>query len=254
MSLYFCDLHVHSCLSPCGDDDMTPGNIVGMSCLNGLQIVALTDHNSVKNCASFYKIAKTHGIIPVAGVEITTSEDVHAVCLFRTLEDALDFGNLIESRRIPIENDPEIFGRQLIIDENDEISGEEKYLLINAINISLDELYDEVTARGGVCYPAHIDRSANGMIAMLGDFPPEPHFTAFELNDIASLEDCLNKFPIISERGLRHVASSDAHYLTDISEKGFAIELDDEPYSSDRVRNRLIDYLLSTSSGGNKNG
>ena len=64
MSRYYCDLHIHSCLSPCGDDDMTPGNIVGMACLNGLQIVALTDHNSVKNCPAFYKIAKKHGIIP----------------------------------------------------------------------------------------------------------------------------------------------------------------------------------------------
>ena len=79
MSLYHCDLHIHSCLSPCGDNDMTPGNIVGMSLLNGLQIVALTDHNSVKNCPAFFKIAKANGIIPVAGMELTTSEDVHAV-------------------------------------------------------------------------------------------------------------------------------------------------------------------------------
>ena len=244
MSRYLCDLHIHSCLSPCGDDDMTPGNIVGMALLNGLQIVALTDHNSVKNCPAFFKIAKTHGIIPVAGVELTTAEDVHAVCLFRTLEDAMSFGELIESRRIRIKNDATIFGRQLIVDENDEPCGEEPDLLINAVNLSLDEAYDEVTARGGVCYPAHIDRSSNGIISMLGDFPPEPRFSAFELNDIASLEDSLAKFPILKERRLVHVASSDAHYLTDISEEGFPIEIADEPYSSQRVRDGLIDYLL----------
>ena len=244
MSRYLCDLHIHSCLSPCGDDDMTPGNIVGMALLNGLQIVALTDHNSVKNCPAFFKIAKAHGIIPVAGVELTTAEDVHAVCLFRTLEDAMSFGELIESRRIRIKNDATIFGRQLIVDENDEPCGEEPDLLINAVNLSLDEAYDEVTARGGVCYPAHIDRSSNGIISMLGDFPPEPGFSAFELNDIASLEDSLAKFPILKERSLVHVASSDAHYLTDISETGFPIEIADEPYSSQRVRDGLIDYLL----------
>ena len=244
MSRYLCDLHIHSCLSPCGDDDMTPGNIVGMALLNGLQIVALTDHNSVKNCPTFFKIAKAHGMIPVAGVELTTAEDVHAVCLFRTLEDAMSFGELIESRRIRIKNDATIFGRQLIVDENDEPCGEEPDLLINAVNLSLDEAYDEVTARGGVCYPAHIDRSSNGIISMLGDFPPEPGFSAFELNDIASLEDSLAKFPILKERGLVHVASSDAHYLTDISETGFPIEIADEPYSSQRVRDGLIDYLL----------
>ncbi|MBR2459973.1 MAG: PHP domain-containing protein [Clostridia bacterium] len=244
MSLYRCDLHIHSCLSPCGDDDMTPANIVGMAMLNGLQVIALTDHNTTKNCPAFFKLAKGYGLIPVAGVELTTNEDVHAVCLFRDLETAMEFGRFIEGRRVQIKNNPDIFGRQIIMDENDEKSGEEEFLLINAVNISLDEAHEEVARRGGVCFPAHIDRSSNGIIAMLGDFPPEPRFTAFELNDIASLEDCLSRFPIIGERGLVHVASSDAHYLTDISETGFGIELDDEPYSSDRVRNALIDYLL----------
>ena len=243
MSKYFYDLHIHSCLSPCADDDMTPGNIAGMATLKGLNILALTDHNSCKNCPAFFKIAKAHGIIPVAGVELTTAEDIHAVCLFRTLEDAMSFGALIEDRRIRIKNDATIFGRQLIVDENDEPCGEEPDLLINAVNLSLDEAYEEVTARGGVCYPAHIDRSSNGIISMLGDFPPEPGFSAFELNDIASLDDSLAKFPILKERNLVHVASSDAHYLTDISETGFPIEIADEPYSSQRVRDGLIDYL-----------
>lgn len=177
MTLYRCDLHIHSCLSPCGDDDMTPANIVGMATLNGLQIVALTDHNSLKNCPAFFKLAKAYGLIPVAGVELTTSEDVHAVCLFRDLESAMEFDRFIESRRIPIKNEPDIFGNQIIMDENDEKCGEEEYLLINAVNLSLDEAYYEVTRRGGACFPAHIDRSSNGIIAMLGDFPPEPHFT-----------------------------------------------------------------------------
>lgn len=254
MSRYRCDLHLHSCLSPCGDDDMTPGNIAGMAVLNGLQIVALTDHNSTRNCPAFFRIAKDYGLIPVAGVELTTSEDVHAVCLFRDLEAAMAFGEFVESRRMQIKNEPEIFGNQIITDENDEKCGDEEFLLINAVNISLDEAHKEVTRRGGVCFPAHIDRSANGIIAMLGDFPPEPHFTAFELNDISSLDEALARFPIITERGLVHVASSDAHYLTDISENGFEIELDDEPYSSSGVRNALIDYLLGKGKEGNGNG
>jgi hypothetical protein len=84
---------------------------------------------------------------------------------------------------------------------------------------------------------------------MLGDFPPEPAFTAFELNDPSSLNDSLARFSVLRERGLVHTVSSDAHYLTDISEEGFAVELDDEPYSSDRVRNCLIDYLLGLDKG-----
>lgn len=246
MSRYLTDLHIHSCLSPCGDDDMTPGNIAGMAVLNGLQIVALTDHNTAKNCPAFFRAAKGYGLIPIAGMELTTAEDIHVVCLFRTLEDALDFDRFVETRRFPIKNKPAIFGRQLLIGENDEIVGEEEILLINAVNISIEEAHREVSSRGGVCYPAHIDRSANGIIAMLGDFPPDPHFTAFELNDAASLDDMKQRHPIVSERQLVHVAASDAHYLTDIAEDGFPLELDDEPYSSALVTNRLIDHLLKT--------
>ena len=244
MSLYRCDLHLHSCLSPCGDEDMTPGNIVGMSLLNGLQIVALTDHNSTKNCPAFFKIAKANGIIPVAGMELTTAEDVHALCLFRDLESAMVFGEYVDAHRFKIQNQPEIFGHQSITDENDEVIGEEPYLLLNASYLSLEEAFAEVKKRGGVCYPAHIDRASNGIIAMLGDFPPDPHFTAFELRDATKLGECLEKHPVLAERELTCVVSSDAHYLIDIAEEGFAVELDDEPYSSQRVRDKLIDYLL----------
>ena len=82
---YYYDLHIHSCLSPCGDNDMTPDSIAGMGELNGLDIMALTDHNTLKNCPAFFKAAYRHGIIPVAGTELTTAEDIHAVCLFATL-------------------------------------------------------------------------------------------------------------------------------------------------------------------------
>ncbi|MBO5842165.1 MAG: phosphoesterase, partial [Clostridia bacterium] len=202
-----------------------------------------------KNCPAFFGIARAHGIIPVAGMELTTAEDVHAVCLFRDLESAMAFGDYVDGHRFKIKNEPDIFGRQLIVDEEDEVCGEEEYLLINASYLSLEDAYREVTARGGVCYPAHIDRSSSGIISMLGDFPPDPHFTAFELNDIASLERCLDDYPVLRERGLTYIASSDAHYLTDIAEEGFAVELDDEPYSSQLVRDRLIDYLLGKTRG-----
>lgn len=242
MSTYKCDLHIHSCLSPCGDDDMTPANIVGMAQLNGLNIVALTDHNTSKNCPAFFIQARAQGLIPVAGMELTTSEDIHVVCLFPTLEDAMDFDVFVEKHRFPFPNNPDIFGHQYIMNENDQIIGEDEFLLINASDISLEEAFSEVRKRNGVCYPAHIDRQSNGIIAVLGTFPPEPHYTAYELNSADSLEEYMERFPMI--RSLSRTVSSDAHYLWDISEDGFNIELDDEPYSSARVRQKLIDYLL----------
>jgi len=98
-----------------------------------------------------------------------------------------------------------------------------------------------VKSLGGVCYPAHIDRMSNGVIAMLGTFPEEPKFTAYELNGADSEAEYRERFPIIKD--LVHTVSSDAHYLWDISEEGFVISIDDEPYSSALVRNKLIDYL-----------
>ena len=250
MTDYYCDLHVHSCLSPCGDDDMTPANIAGMAALNGLNIVALTDHNSSRNCPAFFEAAKRNGIIPVAGMELTTAEDIHVVCLFRTLDDALAFNDLVDGRRMKIKNRPEIFGNQRIMDSEDGIIGEEEDLLINAADISLDEAFRQVLARGGVAYPAHIDRQSNGIVETLGTFPPEPAFTAYELNDAASEEEYRRRFPILE--GLTRAVSSDAHYLWDIAEAKFSIPLDDEPYSSALVRERLIDCLLGK--GGRTHG
>ncbi len=244
MSKFYCDLHIHSCLSPCGDDDMTPGNIAGMAMLNGLQIVALTDHNSSKNCPAFFAQAKKLGIIPVAGMELTTSEDIHVVCLFRTLEDALGFDEYVTARRTKIKNKPAIFGHQYITDANDEPVGEVEELLLNASDLSLEDAFVAVGKFGGACFPAHIDRPSNGIIATLGDFPPEPAFRAYELNRAESFEEYREKYPVI--KSLIHTVSSDAHYLENIAQAEFAIELCDEPYSSQIMRDRLIDYLNLT--------
>ncbi len=246
MNRYFCDLHIHSCLSPCGDRDSTPANIAGMAALNGLNIVALTDHNTSKNCPAFFVHAKARGLIPVAGMELTTSEDVHVICLFRTLEDAMEFDSFVDGRRIKVKNRPEIFGDQFIMDENDEKCGEDGYLLINATDLSIDEAFDEVAKRNGACYPAHIDRQANGIVSTLGTFPESPAFSCYELNDDGNDGEYRERFPVLSR--LRKVVSSDAHYLWNISEAQFAIELDDEPYSSQLVRDRLIDYLQGKTS------
>lgn len=241
MSSFFYDLHVHSCLSPCGDDDMTPANIAGMASLNGLNIVALTDHNTSKNCPAFFAHAKKYGIVPVAGMELTSAEDIHVICLFPTLEAALDFDKFVDERRIKIPNKKEIFGNQFVTDENDEVVYEEPDLLINATTIDLESAYREVTKRGGACYPAHVDRESGGMIAVLGDLPDEPRYAAFELNDKASYEEYLAKYEKLRDK--RYIVSSDAHYLWKIAAAENVIELDDEPYSSQKVRDSLIKYL-----------
>ena len=239
MNRYYYDLHIHSCLSPCADNDNTPNNLAGMGALAGLQIMALTDHNTCRNCPAFFEAAKKHGIVPIPGMELTTAEDIHMICLFPTLEAALAFDKEVGSRRILVENRPDIFGDQLLLNGEDEPIGTEPHLLSNATTISVEESIPLTEYYGGVCYPAHIDREANGIIAVLGALPPSPVFSCVELHDGAKEPSLKDRIP----PGCRVVVGSDAHFLWDIRDKDRYLELDDTPYSSQLVRQRVIEWI-----------
>ncbi len=241
MNRYYYDFHIHSCLSPCADNDMTPGNIAGMAALAGLNILALTDHNSCRNCPAFFAAAKKQGIIPVAGMELTTAEDIHVVCLFEMLSDALAFNDAVDKKRIRIANRTDIFGDQLLVDENDETIGTEPDLLSNATVLSLDDVPPLVASYNGICFPAHVDREANGILSTLGSFPPTPRFAIAEFHDAATIELTASRHPVLRE--MRTVIGSDAHYLWDIRDREHYFDLEDEPYSSELVRRRLFSLL-----------
>lgn len=238
MNRYYYDFHIHSCLSPCADNDMTPNNIAGVCALAGLQIAALTDHNSTKNCPAFFKAAKKQGIIPIAGMELTTAEDIHVVCLFERLEDAMAFGEDVDGRRIRIPNRVDIFGDQLILDEEDNPIGIEEDMLPNATLLSLDEVPALVETYRGVCFPAHIDREANGIIAILGTIPESPDFGCMELRDFEKKDEYVQAYPILQNKTI--LCGSDAHYLWDIRDANTYFDLEDEPYSGDFVRHQLF--------------
>lgn len=240
MREYYYDLHLHSCLSPCGDEDNTPNNIAGMASLCGIEIAALTDHNTCKNCPAFFEAAERNGIIPVAGMELTTSEDIHAVCLFVELEDAMRFDAYVDTRRFKIKNKPKIFGEQLVLDGEDEVVGVEEFLLTNATSISIEEAPELVRQFGGVCYPAHIDRQSNGIIAILGTLPEEPRFNTVEFRSGDSVSEYTEKFGL-SDKQI--VISSDAHYLTDIRDAQNKIVLCCEADDHRAVRLELIKKL-----------
>ena len=241
MKDYYYDLHIHSRLSPCGDNDMTPNNIAGMGVVAKLDIMALTDHNTCLNCPAFFKAAENNGIVPVAGMELTTAEDIHLVCLFERLDDAMKFGEEVNSRRILIKNRTDVFGEQLIMDENDEIIGGDEHLLSNATQITVDEAPELVKSFGGICYPAHIDREANGIVATLGVFPDEPYFPCAELHDSEKTDEYVSRFPILADKPL--VVSSDAHYLWDISGRLNRFSLDCEPETPENIRKKLFERL-----------
>lgn len=246
MNRYYYDFHIHSCLSPCADNDMTPNNIAGMCTLAGLNIVALTDHNSSKNCPAFYEAAERNGIIPIAGMELTTAEDIHLVCLFENLSSAMQFDAFVEEHKMKYPNRTDIFGEQLIMNGLDEVTGTEENLLSFATDIPVDEAANYVLSFDGICYPAHVDREANGIIAVLGTFPDYPQFLCAGFHDAQKIGEYNKKYPELEKR--RPLVSSDAHYLWDIRDKNVYFDLNDEPYSGANVRKELFRILRG---GGN---
>lgn len=215
MGEYSYDLHIHSCLSPCGDDDSTPANIAALADLLGLDIVALTDHNTCKNCPAFFEAARNYSFLPIAGMELTTEEEIHVVCLFPTLEKALAFDEFVHEKIMPIPNKPEIFGNQLIMNSEDQICGTEEICLINATSIDLYSLVDIVKKYGGICFPAHIDRSSFSLLSSLGFFPEDLGIETVEIRYKEAVENLKNQHPYL--HNCRIVHDSDAHTLENIS-------------------------------------
>lgn len=191
---------------------MTPANLAGMCALAGLNVVALTDHNSTGNCAAFGQAAAQHGLLAIPGMELCTREEVHVVCLFPNLDRADAFSEHVRGLLPPVKNDREMFGPQILMDSEDNILGEETCLLAGAADIGLYEVPDLVASFGGVAYPAHIDRQANSLLSQLGIWDPELKFLLAEV----SLHCPENLFDRRDLRNLRHICACDAHYLHQI--------------------------------------
>lgn len=228
MSQYAYDLHIHTCLSPCGDALMTPPNIVNMAYIKGLDIIAITDHNTTKNAAAVIRAAKDVPLTVIPGMEITTSEEIHVVCIFPDEDMAEKASEEVYKHLPPIENRPEYFGEQILMDENEDYLGTLPLLLSNATDISIDELPEMMHRFGGFCWPAHIDRPANSLLSVFGMLPDEPAFPVLEVRDPKNFfADAKNEIYLMNHRILKN---SDAHCLIDISEREHFLELQEPSF------------------------
>lgn len=215
MNLYY-DFHLHSCLSPCGDNDMTPYNLVNMAKILGMDTIALTDHNTAQNCRAAIKVGEEIGLTVIPGMELCTSEEVHVVCLFDDVVNAEAFTDYVLSTVPPVKNRADIFGEQLIMDDGDGIIGTQDLLLTTASGISIEKAVQIVGEYGGICYPAHIDRSSYSVISNLGMITPEMGFKAVEMTAQADQNEFKGRYPIIKDMPV--IVSSDAHYLENMKE------------------------------------
>lgn len=214
MRTYY-DFHIHTCLSPCADNDMTPFNIANMAKLKGLDVIAVTDHNSCRNASAVMRAAAGLDLLVLAGMELTTREDVHVLNLFSDWEGAAAFNDYVDTKRLRIQNKTQIYGRQLLMDEQDNILGEESDLLLTAADIGVYETTALAKRFGGVALPAHIDRESNGIVAVLGDVGEDMGFCTVEFSSAVQ-----PKFAeTYTRRGYFSVKDSDAHYLENINER-----------------------------------
>ncbi len=226
------DLHIHSGLSPCGHDDMTPHNIAGMAAIKELKMIAVTDHNSVRNLRRFERAAEEHGLVLLPGLEIQTREEIHVLGYFPTVDAAEGFAAALAKVLAPIKNKVKLFGHQTVYGEEDQAQEEEEILLLQSAAWDLSETIAQVEAFGGVAVPAHVDKAANSLLATLGFVPPDLPVKTLEVSGRYDRESDplhLGKFQLIR--------SSDAHFLTDILE---AEELYDLPACT---REAMLDYL-----------
>lgn len=196
---------------------MTPWNMVGMACIKGLQVIAITDHNTARNAEQAMAAGREYGVEVIPGMEITTREEVHMLAYFYTLEDALAASEAVYAHLPDVKNDPSLFGNQILIGEQDAPIGTLDKLLINATDLSVDEVCELVRSFGGVPIPAHINRGSNGMIGALGLMPFLPQYPVVE---VYKAIDC----PANATRGRFLLHSSDAHHLPDIQERVFELD------------------------------
>lgn len=197
---------------------MTPNNIVNMAIIKGLDMIAVTDHNTCGNVAAVAEVAGDR-LLVIPGMEVETSEEVHVVCYFPALEQAREMEKAVKSSMKHIKNRSEIFGRQLYLDSEDRIIGEEEDLLVCASGLDIYETVRLAREIGGAAVPAHIDRASYSVLSNLGFLPPDLGVAALEIT-AAKRRDMMKDYPEFSV-----LTNSDAHYLENISEREYCVEL-----------------------------
>lgn len=208
MKTFKADLHIHTCLSYCAELEMTPKNIVKESEKRGLNIIGICDHNSSENVISVKKCAENMNLDIIGGIEITSKEEVHVLALFDNEKSLykmqqIIYDNLIETK------DEKIYGDQVIVNENDEVLGFNKKLLLGSVELSIESIVNSIHELGGIAIASHVDRERFGIISQLGFIPEGLVLDALEISNKNRIQDFNNK-------SLPIVTFSDAHSLKEI--------------------------------------
>jgi 3',5'-nucleoside bisphosphate phosphatase len=211
---YLAELHIHTVLSPCAEVEMIPPLIVQEALDKGINLIAISDHNASANVSSVIQAARLTELTVLPAIEVQTKEEVHVLCLFDTLEQLEAFQTCINAHLPPLQNDPHHFGEQFVVDETGEFLRREHQLLLTSVDLSIEDIFRIVYEQGGLPIPAHIDRKAFGLIAVLGFIPPDIHVEAVEISRNLNIDQASNLYPSI--KGYPVIISGDAHRLEEI--------------------------------------
>jgi PHP family Zn ribbon phosphoesterase len=205
------DLHIHTCLSPCGDFTMLPTAIVKQAQKQKLNVIGICDHNSSENVGGVKRAGQREGLQVIGGMEITSREEVHILVFFED-DNALHEMQRIVYDNLSGQNDGAYFGEQFIADEDDHITHANDKLLIGATELGVNEIVGMTHGRGGMAIASHVNRESYSLIGQLGFIPEKLPLAALEL----SLDHKSGKTAEYKNYGYPLVAFSDAHYLEDI--------------------------------------
>lgn len=208
-----CDLHIHTCLSPCAELDMHPKAIVQKALEKDLDMIAICDHNASASVPYVMAAASGTKLKVMAGMEVTTMEEVHLLAFFEALNDLASLQSVID-RHLFGENDEDKFGVQAIVNEAGEVEGIENKLLIGATDLSIDALVDCIHQFHGLAVPAHIDRESFSVLSQLGFIDDSARFDALEISKLTGISQGRLRYPDLQRHPF--LTSSDAHFIRDI--------------------------------------
>ena len=214
MKKYIADLHIHSLLSPCAEVEMTPRNIILNAKKNGIDIIAITDHNACDNVPAAIEAATLldSNILVLPGMEVESKEEAHFVVLFEKMRQLKEFETFVKKHMSGLKNNPEMFGAQFIVDSDDNFIAEKEELLIASLNVELVEIIETVKSIGGITIASHVDRPAYSIISQLGFIPPDLDLAAVELSpNITNIDEAKRRFPSIAKFPI--VVNSDSHNI-----------------------------------------
>jgi len=229
MNTYRADLHIHTVLSPCGSLDMSPLKIIEKASEKGLDIIGITDHNTTRHCKLVKQLAQPAGIFVLMGAEVTTREEVHCLTFFENDDQLSEFQDYLEMHLPPIPNDTDKFGFQVVVDADEQITDQIDYLLISALDQSIEQIERKVHALGGIIIPAHIDRPSYSILSQLGFIPPDLSIDGIEISASCKIEEIL---PLLSgNKNNSMIRSSDAHYTDQIGKVYSTFEIKHRSFS-----------------------